>query len=73
MWVSSISPPNWSLIGPPITDIYYQTGIELLETHTDRHTDTLPESDNLPIKDLRSELSYPSSRGSLKLQFKACF
>ena len=39
MWVYSISPPSFSLIGPLTTEIYYQTEKKKkLETHTSIHT-----------------------------------
>ena len=50
MWLSSICPPNLSLIGPLTREICYLTGIT---GNTDRHTYTQAhiqtESDTLPI------------------------
>ena len=41
MWVSSTSPPNFSLIDP--TEIYYQTEkTGNTETHTQTKSDTFP-------------------------------
>ena len=61
MWVSLTSPPNLSLIGPLTTKIYYQTGIT-------GNTDTLTESDNLPIQNIGSSKKIKGTIGKANKQ-----
>ena len=59
MWVSSIYPPNLSLIGPITTEIYYWR--EKNWKHTNTHTDTQIETDTFPLYQVGSRKTWTGS------------
>ena len=65
MWITSISPPNLSLMDPPTTEIYYRTGITE-NTNTQRQTHTETEADTLPMYQIRSSKSRILQQTKLK-------